>query len=927
MYFGSNTGPCYVERSNPNTVKYSVEGTCTAKLGYAKVLGGDAFLRCTARVKDSVWVAESDGSVTIRDPSSAEVKRIIETKKQTLDKSISGRVQTTADDYCTRPPGHILSFTAVHDKVWAGCNDGKIHIYSSSGRKEKELKHHSGPITCIIYAQSKVFTGSVDFKVCVWDALTQTYIKMLHGHKMAVRSIFAALHVAYTGSDDTNIIMWATSHSEYAKDSLHPPGSPARRVAPGSFFQLKTLSGHKGDVLCLTYCKDYLWSGSTDCTIRIWNPLTQECKSVLPHHNGWVHVLRVMGSRVWSASHDGSICIWSGSTLSLLHRIENPHGGLLHDVSIACTTTQYTVWSVGGDQTVRFWNVIDVNSEDTTPNWDELEFTRERSLQLENTLQSHSNKQAKLAEMLETAHNMLVTEKHERELAAARISRLEHEGELKDNQINDMLKGYEGLAEKHSKMKIMSNAFRENVQQILESQTLGSPGSDSQSEALLRKSVSKIQELKDENERLTVALQATGGERALEISDEVHKLTKLLAMRTSIIESLKEKRREGEALLSSQQSGAANPLQTADNFDPHNPQSDDETYKSIQYQELLQSTLRQLSRKCNILRTVLPHINADATQLRDLVETESADISLDWSELQLDRDTESIVRDSRGQAASTLESENKEITRLQAELDQQQAAHMMSEEQLKTHLAERENELKLLKVEYGILQNCHPEEIESKKEIDDQTTEILKLKMELAACEAERSIAEQTLERLYDGNGAMDQEMTKFKQEILYYQLIPEMGIQVKFDEDSDRCYEAIVSDVPSDKNSPIHIKTADGNITSVPLSSIIKVTDPETTPFVAVRDLRAINAAKEAMLQHIQSENTSLTDQLALTSGRVATISGTCDDLQSTLNNNRVCVLLLFFLFFNKNGTNIIKHNYKNRLNPLLVKTLCRLK
>jgi hypothetical protein len=74
---------------------------------------------------------------------------------------------------------------------------------------------------------------------------------------------------------------------------------------------LKELRGHESWVNCLLLREPFVWSGSSDRSIRLWNAASGSCYKVFRAHTGWVWCLAGVGpDRVWSGSGDKTIRVW-----------------------------------------------------------------------------------------------------------------------------------------------------------------------------------------------------------------------------------------------------------------------------------------------------------------------------------------------------------------------------------------------------------------------------------------------------------------------------------------------------------------------------------------------------------------------------------------------------------------------------------------
>ena len=70
--------------------------------------------------------------------------------------------------------------------------------------------------------------------------------------------------------------------------------------------------GHSGNVNSIIEVSDYIWTCSSDKTIRVWTPDTADCVKILTGHTGPIYSLRRVGAHVWSISWDKNVILWDG---------------------------------------------------------------------------------------------------------------------------------------------------------------------------------------------------------------------------------------------------------------------------------------------------------------------------------------------------------------------------------------------------------------------------------------------------------------------------------------------------------------------------------------------------------------------------------------------------------------------------------------
>ncbi|XP_071963692.1 E3 ubiquitin-protein ligase TRAF7-like isoform X1 [Antedon mediterranea] len=86
---------------------------------------------------------------------------------------------------------------------------------------------------------------------------------------------------------------------------------------PQQLYRCKgTFVGHQGPVWCLCVHGDYLFSGSSDKTIKVWDTRpSYTCHKTMEGHTGIVLALCTHGNKLYSGSSDQTISVWNIDTL------------------------------------------------------------------------------------------------------------------------------------------------------------------------------------------------------------------------------------------------------------------------------------------------------------------------------------------------------------------------------------------------------------------------------------------------------------------------------------------------------------------------------------------------------------------------------------------------------------------------------------
>ncbi|KAK4053116.1 SCF ubiquitin ligase complex subunit cdc4 [Microbotryomycetes sp. JL201] len=269
----------------------------------------------------------------------------------------------------------ITSLQFDKDKVVSASDDHSINVFDTrTGARKARLSDHDGGVWALQYIGNVLVSGSTDRTVRVWDLdrakCTHTFV----GHTSTVRCLQIVepeninpdgsgapiweppFPLIVTGSRDWSLRVWKLPFP--GRDAeYHPivPQSPTdENIDPGDNpYHLRHLAGHRHAVRALAARGRTLVSGSYDCSVRVWDILTGECKHRLQGHTQKVYsvVYDHQRQQCASGSMDGTVRLWSTTTGECIVMLDG-HSSL---VGLLGLSHKHLV-SAAADSTLRVWN-------------------------------------------------------------------------------------------------------------------------------------------------------------------------------------------------------------------------------------------------------------------------------------------------------------------------------------------------------------------------------------------------------------------------------------------------------------------------------------------------------------------------------------------------------------------------------------------
>ncbi|MBS0604666.1 MAG: WD40 repeat domain-containing protein [Verrucomicrobia bacterium] len=269
----------------------------------------------------------------------------------------------------------VYSLVLDGQRLYSGSLDRTIKIWDlNTNTRTGTLQGHNSPVSSLALGGRRLFSGSLDRTIKIWDLNTNTCTATLHGHNDSVRSLASSGQRLFSGSLDGTIKIWDLS-TNTCTATLHGHDGPVtslaldgQRLYSGSldttimiwdlttYARLATLKEHAGCVSSLALDGQRLFSGSLDSTIKLWDLNTNTCTATLDGHASPVSSLAINGQRLFSGSNDRTIKIWDLNTNACTATLEG------HNRSIRSLAMDgHKLYSSSYDRTIKVWdfNVTD----------------------------------------------------------------------------------------------------------------------------------------------------------------------------------------------------------------------------------------------------------------------------------------------------------------------------------------------------------------------------------------------------------------------------------------------------------------------------------------------------------------------------------------------------------------------------------------
>ncbi|GAM17121.1 hypothetical protein SAMD00019534_002960 [Acytostelium subglobosum LB1] len=178
-------------------------------------------------------------------------------------------------------------------RMFTGSNDGNLGIWDADQMKHiSNVKAHGKSIRSVaLSAKGTLLTGGADSYIKEWDLNTMTMLKEIKDSN-EINSVFIQDNLMFTGSNDKTVKIWDMR----------------------TYQCTQTLQGHTRAIKAVCALGNLMFSGSNDQQIFVWSLQNNRVLTNFQGHEGWVKSLYAHNNTLYSASHDETVKVWDLKT-------------------------------------------------------------------------------------------------------------------------------------------------------------------------------------------------------------------------------------------------------------------------------------------------------------------------------------------------------------------------------------------------------------------------------------------------------------------------------------------------------------------------------------------------------------------------------------------------------------------------------------
>eukprot|EP00005_Dracoamoeba_jomungandri_P011134 CAMPEP_0174267342 /NCGR_PEP_ID=MMETSP0439-20130205/33279_1 /TAXON_ID=0 /ORGANISM="Stereomyxa ramosa, Strain Chinc5" /LENGTH=365 /DNA_ID=CAMNT_0015354781 /DNA_START=520 /DNA_END=1617 /DNA_ORIENTATION=+ len=303
-------------------------------------------------LKDFGNILEKEGKMMKESP--AERRK----KEEEAMRKMLGKKQIRCTNTLTAHEDTVEALVADDKYVYSASWDNTIKLWDTRTMQGVHTLTCNSDVRELLIDDNYLYSGCGAGTIQVWDLEKLQCTQVVRKHNDDVLTLQMCEGRLFSGSSDSTIRVWDVGKDPPFEDDNTNEFSEGEEKEPFLKNQraptltcLDTLTGHNNWVFALAYCSPYVFSGSSDHTIKVWSAATLKCVSTLNGHSDQVRALSVANGNLFSGSYDCSIKVWDINTLKCIQTLN-----VYNEVFGLGTTAGY-LFSGDENGTIKVWDL------------------------------------------------------------------------------------------------------------------------------------------------------------------------------------------------------------------------------------------------------------------------------------------------------------------------------------------------------------------------------------------------------------------------------------------------------------------------------------------------------------------------------------------------------------------------------------------
>jgi WD40 repeat protein len=240
------------------------------------------------------------------------------------------------DKFAIRFDKPVYTIHTEKDRLFAGCNNGDLHVFDLKSRKEiKFFTQHRAAVfsMCVNSEMNHFYAGDAEGNLSIWDIDTLKLLSFLPLGCGKIRDLGL--------SSSNEYILIAAANGQLISLESETLNEVDRFLA------------HNEACTSVLATNDYLITGGKDAYLRSWKSGGEKIKAIPAHLFAIYRLIRINELFI-SASRDKTIKVWS-MKLDLIQRLDVKSGGHSHSVNDIVRISDHEFASCSDDRRIIIW--------------------------------------------------------------------------------------------------------------------------------------------------------------------------------------------------------------------------------------------------------------------------------------------------------------------------------------------------------------------------------------------------------------------------------------------------------------------------------------------------------------------------------------------------------------------------------------------